>query len=100
MIALTLYRFAQEALTNVAKHAEADHIEMKLQMDAEKIFLSVTDNGVGFRAPIDLESQTKAAGIGLAGMYERLETIGGTLEIHSKPKQGTTLVASVPLREE
>jgi PAS domain S-box-containing protein len=98
--ALSLYRFAQEALTNVAKHAGARRVEMTLLADAEKIRLSVADDGRGFALSSELEEPVKMAGIGLTGMYERLETMGGSLEVQSAPGQGTTLIASVPIVEE
>jgi signal transduction histidine kinase len=100
LTALSLYRFAQEALTNVAKHAEAQCIEVILQADAEEVRLSVKDDGRGFDLPTGREASAKGAGIGLLGLRERLETIGGSLEIQSVPGQGTMLVARVPLEGE
>jgi signal transduction histidine kinase len=73
---------------------------MTLLADAEKIRLSVADDGRGFALSSELEEPVKMAGIGLTGMYERLETMGGSLEVQSAPGQGTTLIASVPIVEE
>jgi signal transduction histidine kinase len=98
--ALSLYRFAQEALTNAAKHAEAECIEVVLQVDAQEIRLLVKDDGRGFELPTEEETSVKAVGMGLTGMYERLETLRGRLEIQSTPGKGTTLIACVPLAEE
>ena len=100
LTALSLYRFAQEALTNAAKHAKAECIEVILQVDAEEIRLLVKDDGRGFELPTEEETSVKVMGKGLTGMYERLETLRGSLEIQSAPGQGTTLIACVPLAEE
>ena len=97
LTALSLYRFAQEALTNVVKHAEADAVEVKLLADAEQVILSVVDNGRGFELSPGVEISTQAAGIGLAGMYERMEMVDGTLDIRSVANIGTALIATVPL---
>jgi signal transduction histidine kinase len=89
---ICLYRFLQEALTNVAKHAHANHVRVAVRCDAETISLSVEDDGQGF------EVQAKAlAGIGLLGMQERIELLGGRLEIESWLGQGTRLTAYIPL---
>jgi len=100
LTALSLYRFAQEALTNAAKHAEAECIEVVLQVDAQEIRLLVKDDGRGFELPTEEETPVKAVGMGLTGMYERLVTLRGRLEIQSTPGKGTTLIACVPLAEE
>jgi signal transduction histidine kinase len=73
---------------------------VKLQSDAENIILTISDDGQGFDPASEMETTGKPSGIGLAGMYERLEAIGGKLEIETAPGQGTKLIASVPLIEE
>ncbi|MCB8945957.1 MAG: GAF domain-containing protein [Ardenticatenaceae bacterium] len=97
LTALSLYRFAQEALTNVAKHAKAKTVEVKLLADAEHVVLSVVDDGCGFDLTPDDEVPAQTAGIGLAGMYERMEMVGGNLEVYSRPGEGTMLMAFIPL---
>ena len=98
-ICICLYRFLQEALTNVVKHAGAGQVRVALQHDTDEISLSVEDNGHGFDVPSTLPAQSQPMGIGLLGMQERIESLGGWLEIESQPGQGTRLVAHVPMLE-
>ena len=91
---ICLYRFLQEALTNVAKHACGNQVWVALRCDAEAVNLSVKDDGRGF----DKLAKTPG-GIGLLGMHERLELLGGQLEIESWPGQGTCLTARIPLQK-
>ena len=88
-----LYRIAQEALTNVVKHAEATHVSVLLVRRDGAVAVVVEDDGRGF----DPE-QTDEGGLGLLGMRERIETLGGRLAVESGEGAGTTLVAEVPLR--
>jgi signal transduction histidine kinase len=91
-----LYRFLQEALTNVIKHARAKHIVVALHGNDREVTLSVGDDGRGFDPLKTTPSAEKVGGIGLLGMQERLELIGGKLELKSALGSGTTLVARVP----
>jgi PAS domain S-box-containing protein len=84
-----LYRIAQEALTNVAKHARASNVDVILERRADHVLLIVEDNGVGFDASrLEEESQ----GFGLLGMHERAALVGATLEIESAAGGGTTIL--------
>jgi signal transduction histidine kinase len=85
----TLFRVAQEALANVARHSKAQHVTVELAAKENDIVLTVEDDGVGF----DL-SQTEK-GVGLDSMRERLETIGGQLSLSSEPVGGTRVRASI-----
>jgi two-component system, NarL family, sensor histidine kinase UhpB len=89
---LVLYRVAQEALTNVMRHAQASSAEVALSVTEDGLFLSVRDDGRGM-------PEEAAQGIrnGLVGMHERAMLVGGTLAIESKPGQGTVVRLSVPL---
>jgi signal transduction histidine kinase len=84
-----LYRIAQEALNNIAKHARAQRVEVLLERRPDCVLLIVEDDGVGFDA-------TKPAsgphGFGLVGMEERAALVGAHLEIESAPGQGTTIL--------
>jgi PAS domain S-box-containing protein len=91
-----LYRFLQEALTNVAKHACANQVCVALRCDTQTISLSVEDDGRGFDTQARLSVAGWPMGIGLVGMQERLELLGGRLEIESQPGEGTRLVAHLP----
>lgn len=93
--ALSAYRFAQEALTNVAKHAEATAVDVTLRQDGNVIKLTVKDDGRGFAAPNPSEDHPRT-GTGLVGMIERLELVDGHLEIDSVPGRGSLLTAVVP----
>jgi PAS domain S-box-containing protein len=96
VINICLYRFLQEALTNVAKHACASQVRVALRCDAQTVGLWVEDDGRGFDTQARLSVAGWPMGIGLLGMQERLESLGGRLEIESRPGQGTRLVAHLP----
>lgn len=93
-VAISFYRFLQEALTNVTKHANASEAQVTPAIEKDAITLSVVDNGEGFAKSVDLSSKK---GIGLVGAQERFELLGGSLVIESKPGQGTRLTARAPL---
>ena len=88
----SIYRIVQESLTNVVRHALATRVDVILEWQGEKIVIIVEDDGVGF----DVQSARDADQLGLLGMHERAEMLGGTLLIDSTPKMGTTLVVEVP----
>jgi signal transduction histidine kinase len=96
-VTICFYRVLQEALTNVAKHAHANHVWVALRCDADTLSLSVEDDGQGFDVPSEISVARQPRGIGLVGMRERLELLGGRLEIKSQPSHGTHLVAYAPL---
>jgi NarL family two-component system sensor histidine kinase LiaS len=98
-IELALYRVAQEALSNVARHSHASAVTLNLDYSAasnsgdqaRQVRLTIQDNGIGFEP-----AHPPRNGYGLLTMRERLETVKGVLEIHSPPGGGTTLTATVP----
>ena len=92
-VATHLYRIAQEALTNVARHANASRVILSLSAGSGRLTLSVQDDGSGY-APGDREGRES---FGILGMRERTAHLGGTLEISTLPGGGTLLTASVPL---
>jgi signal transduction histidine kinase len=87
-----LYRVVQEALTNVTRHAEATHVDVLLELRGDQVVLIVEDNGVGF----DVETATEEGRLGLVGMRERAQMLGGTWMMESTPGKGTTIVVEVP----
>jgi PAS domain S-box-containing protein len=95
-IALCLFRVLQEALQNAAKHSGSRHFQVALRGRADEIELTVHDSGFGFEP----EEAIKGRGLGLTSMKERLNIVDGHLSIDSKPQHGTTICASVPLRQE
>ena len=91
-----LYRLAQEALTNVARHAHASQAEVKIQKLEGTICMKIKDNGKGFPVKRVLLAK-KGERLGLLGMRERLEMVGGILTVTSAPGKGTTILAQIPL---
>ena len=91
-VEVALYRVCQEALTNVARHAGAGQATVRLVATPESVSLSVEDDGRGFDP-----SRRTGEGQGLVGMRERLEMLGGSLDVRSSPKKGTKIEAAVPL---
>jgi signal transduction histidine kinase len=91
-VPLVAYRFAQEALTNVSKHAQATAVSVDVTQAAGVLSIEVTDNGRGLSA----DDLAKARSFGIRGLHERAETVGGWVDISSNP-EGTTLILSVPL---
>lgn len=87
---LVVYRVAQEALANAARHGEAAHIEVSLRRSGDGVRLEVADDGRGFAF------DQSERGLGIAGMRERALLVGGELTIESRPGQGTTVRLSVP----
>ena len=92
----TLYRVLQEAVTNVARHAEAGRVGIILEASEQEARLIVEDDGHGFTWD-DSGSGAPSGRLGLLGMRERLTLVGGTLEVETSPGGGTTLFSRVPL---
>jgi len=88
-----VFRILQEALTNVARHAQATRVDVELAQSNGTLHLKISDNGTGFETGI----QRKPRSNGLAGMRERATMLGGHLDIDSAPGQGTRLHVSIPL---
>ena len=92
-----LYRIAQEALTNVRRHAKASEVEIRLHCTEDQLEMSVGDNGRGFNVHEALERAQSEKRFGLLGMQERAYLMGGVLETESAPGEGTTLRVILPL---
>jgi signal transduction histidine kinase len=91
-VATTLFRIFQELLTNVARHAHASRVQIALSDDADSWVLKVEDDGVGL--PGDLLSP--GSSLGLLGMTERAESLGGSFQIESAPAGGAVGLVSIP----
>ena len=89
----TLYRFAQEALNNVAKHARADRVDIVLEHTSDHVSLIIEDNGIGFDPA---EIQAAMPGFGLIGMRERAALAGADFQIDSAPNRGTAVILRLP----
>jgi two-component system sensor histidine kinase UhpB len=95
-VELVLYRVVQEALTNVAKHADAREVRVQLRRRPDEVIAAVADDGQGFDVEDMMRSRER--GLGLFGMQERLALVGGQLVIDSSPGHGTRIHARVPSR--
>lgn len=94
----TLFRIAQEALTNVVKYASAGHVQIILGFEPQGVTLEIRDDGCGFDAAQVFDSRDDSGrGLGLLGMRERAELLGGRLTIVSKPGEGTCVRVEIPL---
>ncbi|MHC1758141.1 MAG: ATP-binding protein [Negativicutes bacterium] len=94
-VEVAVYRIVQEALTNVAKHANAAHVSVVLSCEGNRLSVVVEDDGIGF----EMNGTTKDAGdrLGLFGMEERAQLVGGSLTVEASPGQGTTVYLRVPV---
>jgi signal transduction histidine kinase len=91
-----LFRVAQEALTNVARHAHASRVEVSIQKLPDCVCMKIKDDGKSFDVDRTLRSNGGKR-LGLLGMRERLEMIGGKFVVESAPGKGTTILAQIPL---
>jgi signal transduction histidine kinase len=89
-----LYRIVQEALLNVGKHAHAKRAKVKLAREGNKVICSVADDGVGFRPS---KRPERGRGLGLVGIRERIDSLGGILKVKSEPGRGAELTVTLPL---
>jgi signal transduction histidine kinase len=89
-VEVAVYRVAQEALTNVVRHAGARQACVRIRVDGDELVLEVTDDGTGTPAP-------REGGVGLGSMRERAEELGGRLEVTGRPGAGTRVVARLPV---
>ncbi len=95
-----LYRVIQEALTNVARHSNATSCRVTLRRKEQVVQGVIEDNGQGFDSQKVMLSDEKGRGLGLHGMKERIELVGGSLEFAARPVKGTTIFIEAPLQSE
>jgi signal transduction histidine kinase len=93
-IEMTFLRIAQEALMNVAKHAQASRAILSLQCEANLVYLTIQDNGLGI---VSWQEANRPGSHGLTIMRERAEAFGGSLQVRSAPGQGTTVEVIIPV---
>jgi signal transduction histidine kinase len=89
-----VYRIAQEGLSNVVRHARAQHARIHLECDAAELRCTISDDGIGFQSG----TMSASKGLGLLGMQERLVPLRGSIQVCSAPGQGTQLFVHVPLK--
>jgi signal transduction histidine kinase len=95
-VELALYRMAQEALSNVTRHAQASQASVELRFERQGVALEVSDNGQGFEVPRSPAEFAPSGHFGLLGLHERAELIGARLQIHSAPGKGTRIHVYMP----
>ena len=96
-VTITLYRFAQEALTNILKHAQATEVWVRLFTDETAVYLTIQDNGCGFHSKGQITDPIDAPGLGLLGIMLRIQALSGQVIIDSLPREGTIVTAQIPL---
>ncbi len=95
-VRLALYRIYQESMNNILRHADATRARVRLRIEPEAITLEVHDNGTGFNLPHDWLTLAREGHLGLVGIKERAEAIGGQLVLTSKPGLGTRVCVRLP----
>jgi two-component system sensor histidine kinase UhpB len=95
-IETAFYRIVQEALNNIAKHAQADRVEVSLMERDSRIYASIQDNGRGFDLDEVVHPESPERGFGIVGIQERVSLLGGRMEIQSRPGFGTLISVEIP----
>ena len=95
-VELTLYRMAQEGLSNIQRHAQAMRASLQIEFTPQQVVLTITDDGIGFELPESPAEFAPGGHFGLLGLYERAELLNAQLDIHSAPDEGTRLTVIVP----
>jgi len=96
-IGITCFRVAQEALTNILRHARASRVQVSLKVERGELVLEIGDDGAGFEVAAAHRAAARGQSMGLASMEERVALVNGTLEIRSTPGSGTDIAARIPL---
>ncbi|MDV4149631.1 histidine kinase [Clostridium sp. AL.422] len=100
IIQIAAYRIIQEILNNIKKHSKAKIVDLRINFTKEYIFIFVKDNGIGFNLKETLaNTKTKGNCYGLLGIYERVKSLGGRIEIKSSPNEGTAYKIKLPIIE-
>ena len=95
-VELALYRMAQEALSNVTRHAQAVQASLGIAFKPDAVIMTISDNGRGFRVPASPAELAPSGHFGLLGLHERAELIGARLAIQSAPGRGTQVIVNLP----
>jgi len=96
-VQVLLFRIAQEAISNIRRHAKASKAEVRLESGRDSIKMTITDNGTGFKPPAQANELARSGRLGIVGMSERARLLGGNLTIKSKTGKGTKVFAEVPV---
>ncbi len=96
-VRVSLGRILQESVENAWKHAQAQQVEVALDLQSDRLCLEVRDDGVGFEVPASLLTWVEQGKLGLASMRERAEGVGGTFHVESQSGHGTRVFVDIPL---
>ena len=96
-IELLIFRAFQEGMLNIVKHAQAAAVYVRLALEERAAVLEILDDGVGFDAQTWVRAPSRASGLGLIGMRERVAHFGGALRVTSRPRHGTRILLRVPI---
>jgi len=96
-VELALYRMAQEAFSNIVRHAGASQASLTITFNNQSVTIQVTDNGKGFEVPKSPAEYAPSGHYGLLGLHERAELIGAALDIQSEPGRGTQVKIYLPV---
>jgi signal transduction histidine kinase len=94
-VELVIFRIVQEALTNIKKHANASKVEIQIKYSATDVKMLIRDDGVGFKVPAKIDTYVVEGKLGLIGMQERINSVGGKLSINSLPEKGTVVTVDI-----
>jgi PAS domain S-box-containing protein len=94
---LALYRIYQELISNVVRHSQANRAKVKLVLNKHRVSMTISDNGCGFTLPNDWIDIVREGHLGLVGVQERADAIGGSVDIQSDPENGTTVTITAPI---
>ncbi len=97
-IQITCYRIIQEAVTNIIKHSKAKSMSVEIDVISNELYIIISDDGVGYDVLSARKKATSGYSVGVLGMQERAEAVGGWLDIFSKPNEGTKIHAIFPLK--
>ena len=95
-----LFYAAREALFNVVKHSRAKHADLSICREADQVIIKISDDGIGFNWKSSDFPTDRAGGFGLFNIRERLDLLGGRLEVHTNPSGGTSIILSAPLKQQ
>jgi signal transduction histidine kinase len=95
-VAIALFRIIQEAMRNVWRHSGATNARIIIEFFDKRTKITVSDNGKGFKLPDKVGDLAKHGKLGLAGMQERAQLVGGSLSVQSEPDKGTTITVEAP----
>jgi signal transduction histidine kinase len=97
-VEITVYRVVQEALNNIRKHAGATKVDLYLSYGDENVIVKIKDNGVGFNLTDTINNAISVGNLGLLGMKQRVDMLGGDLDIQTRQGKGTTITITLPLQ--